>query len=275
MAGGSPAVVHHHAGKLNAKDCEAEEIFYLNRSARKVSVLLSWQQSQHGNLTFWLRAPDGTLLNLYREMKQFESYCLATVYLPKQQDGKVVPHDGQWRMIIRGETQGTYMDYHALVIAEDHELKYHVDFPRKVYKVGDVLPIQVKLAVMEKPLTDVSDVLMEVSQLPQALEELVAKYQIPSVKPTKSRPAVPQQDPLLQKLRTMEFDPALRERLKPVRTLLSLKQKSLEYKASGPEIVVPYTLKQTGLCSFKIAVHYETSKTGPIHRIDFVSVHVV
>lgn len=275
MAGGSPSVVHYHAGRLNAEACEAEEIFYLNRSVRKITVMLSWQQAQHGNLTFWLHAPDGTLLNLHAEMKQFESYCLATVYLPKQQDGKVLPYIGKWWMIIRGETQNSYADYHAFVIAEDHEIKFGIDFPRKVYKVDEMLPIHIKLIAREKPITEVNNILMEAIHLRQPLEKLVAQYELPPTKrEVKRRPGMPCKDPVLQKLAAMQTDPSLIDRLKPVRTELSLKKGTLKCKTTEKEIVIPFALNQPGLCSFKITVQYKTRAEGPVHRIDYVSVHV-
>ncbi len=271
LAGGSPAVVHHHAGRFEEKACEVEEFFYLNRSVRKITAMLSWQQAQQGNLTFWLRTPDGTLLDLHAEMKQFERYCMATIYLPKQQNDRVIPYVGRWKMIIRGETQNSYTDYHAIVIAEDHELKYKVDFPRKVYKVGDVLPVHVTLAINEKPLLQMNNILLEVSQLSQPLEKLAAKYQLPTGKPPSGRPP---EDPFLQKLRAMQVDPAFRRYLVPKRIAFSLKEGTLVCKPGDKEMIISYPLKQAGLCSFKVAVQYENKKEGPVHRLDYVSVHV-
>jgi hypothetical protein len=50
MVGGSPALVHHHAGRLEAKACKAVEPFSLIRSARKITALLPLQQAQQANL---------------------------------------------------------------------------------------------------------------------------------------------------------------------------------------------------------------------------------
>jgi hypothetical protein len=208
-------------------------------------------------------------------MKEFESHCLATIYLPKQQDGKVLPYIGQWRMIIRGETQNSYADYHAFVIAEDHEIKFGVDFPRKVYKVGAVLPIHVKLVAKEKPITKVNDILLEVIHLRQPLEKLIAQYKLPPNKTEKNcQPGKLCKDIVLQKLEAMQTDPALQGRLKPVMSELSLKKGTLKCKIIGKEMVIPFALNQPGLCSFKITVQYETRAGGPVHRIDYVSVHV-
>jgi hypothetical protein len=119
LVGGSPTIVHHNAGRLHEKECEAVEYFSLNRSARKVTAMLSWKKSQKSNLTFWLYAPDGTLLYMPEEMKFFKHHCMITFYLPRIQNGSQLPHTGQWRMVIRGETPMGYADYHAFIIAED------------------------------------------------------------------------------------------------------------------------------------------------------------
>jgi hypothetical protein len=275
LAGGSPSVVHHNAGKFEAKNCQVEEVFYINRSVRKMTVALSWQSVQHGSLTFWLHAPNDALLDLHVEMKQFESYCLATVYLPKEQDGQKLPYVGKWRMVIRGESPSGTIGYHAIVVAEDHELKYHIDYPREVYKVGMLLPIHVNLALNEQPILKVNEVVLEASHLAQPLEQLVGKFELPLRKPaSKLHTTARTQDPVFQKLQAMQLDPKWRKQLEVVRTRYSLSQGNLECKQSGKELVVQFPLKQTGLNSFKVLIRYETEKEGPIYRIEYISVHV-
>jgi hypothetical protein len=273
MAGGSPAVVHHNAGKFYPEKCQAIESFYLNRSARKVTAMLSWKRAQGSNLTFWLRAPDGSLLDLHRQMRLFEDHCLATFYLPRRRNGKELPHVGEWRMIVRGETAGSYADYHAFVIAEDREVKYYVDYPRKVYAVGDRLPITIKLTELKEPVLKVKEILVEMAHQRVPLEELLAEYQ-PSVKPEEMGIKEYPKEPTLLKLVAMTVDPKFREQLKPVRSRLSLQAKEIECQIGKESIVVPLALKQSGLHSFKVAVHCETSRNGPIRRLDLVSVHV-
>lgn len=272
MAGSSPAVVHHSTGKFYPEECEAVESFYLNRSARKITVMLSWKKSQGSNLTFWLRAPDGSLLDLHREMKVFESHSLATIYLPRHRDGEV-PHVGQWRMIIRGETQGSYADYHAFVIAEDQEVKYYLDFPREVYKVGDLLPIEIKLTELKEPILKVKEILVETAHLRVPLVKLLAEYEV-KLEPEELETGRYPKDPTLLKLAVMSTDPDYRERLTPVREELSLQKGSLECKVSKEGIFVPVALEQSGLNSFKVTVHCETPRGGPISRTDLVSVYV-
>lgn len=277
MAGGSPAVAHHSTGRLYAGECELVEYFYLNRSVRKITVMLSWKQTQGSNLTFWLYAPDGTLLHLNQEMKLFENHCLATIYLPRNQDGVRLPHLGRWKMVIRGETRGTGADYHAFVITEDREVHYHLEVPKKFYEVGDILPIKVRLTESHKPVIRVKDITMETAQLRVPLAELCARHKVFTYEPASQanvKPGRYQKNPLDLKLRAMASDPAFKELLKPVRKQSSLLQGNLECKIREKEIVIPVPLEQPGLVSYKVTVNCGTPQSGPIYRTDMVSVCV-
>lgn len=144
LAGGSPAIVHHHAGTFCPEECQSVEIFQINKSVRKITVILSWEKSLAGSLAFWLRAPNGALLDLHAEMKLYDAYTMATIYLPKEHEGKRLPHVGEWQMIVHGEIDGTAA-YHAIVIAEDPETHFIFDLPEKNFEVGDIIPLRMKL----------------------------------------------------------------------------------------------------------------------------------
>lgn len=277
LTSGSPAVIHHNAGSFCSEECEAEEIFYLNRSVRKITVMLSWKESEGSNLTFWLHSPDGTLLILHNEMKHFETHCMATIGLPRQQDGEVLAHVGQWRMTIRGETPGACADYHAFVIGEDYEVKYKVGFPRRLYEVGDELPIRISLTELEKPILRPGEILVERAQLREPLPELLAQYRASSyelLQKASMRICEDKKDPIVSKIEAMASDPCFRERLTPSRDLLSLQKGDLECQIGEKEVVVPIALEQPGLHSFKVVIQFETPGSGPICRTDMVSVNV-
>jgi hypothetical protein len=277
MAGGSPTVVHHSTGIFRPEEYEAVECFCLNRSIRKVTVMLSWRKSQGNDLTFWLYAPDGTLLDLHHEMKRFESHSLATIYLPRQQDGQELGYVGHWRMVIRGETQGAHADYHAMVIGEDREIKYALDFPKKMYEVRDLLPIRINLTELKEPIVKVNEILMEMVHLRVPLAELLAQYRVSFYelqKEIKKGRKQYRKDPVVAKLEAMASDPRFRKFLTPVRNQLSLQEGSLECKISEKEIFIPIALKQPGLHSFKVAIQCQTPGNGPICRTDMISVNV-
>ncbi|MFC2049636.1 VWA domain-containing protein [Chloroflexota bacterium] len=277
MAGASPAVVHHNAGRLSEEECETVECFYLNRSVRKVTVMLSWKKVQSSSLAFWLRTPDGTLLDLHEKMKFFETHCMATFYLPIRQNGEELSHVGQWRMIIRGESDFPCADYHAMVVAEDRETHYHVDFPRKLYEVGDILPVHIQLTELEEPLFQMSDIVMETAQLRVPLAEILAQHKVSSYELQHGQTTGTcsgDADPIGMKLKAITMHPHFKEILKPMRTRLSLQEGNLECKITEKGTLIPVVLTQPGLISLKVTTRCETPQNGPVSRTDLISVHV-
>jgi len=278
LAKGSPAVVCHRNGILHAKQCQAVETFPVNRTARKMSVLLSWQNGQNTNLTFWLHAPDGTLLKLDGKLKVFENYCMATIYLPVQQHEKELPFVGQWTMVIRGEMEGGNADYHAMVIVEDREVKYTVDYPRKAYAVGDILPLKMKVKESKEPVTRIAEIVMEHAEPRVPVAEILANYKVSLYELRRSmmceRASEHTEALIHEKLQALEKNPKYRELLSPARKTFALSNGSLECRINEGEIIIPIAFKQPGLHSFKLTVQCETPESGPICRTEIVSVLV-
>lgn len=277
LSGGSPGIIHHSVSSLSPRECEAVESFFLNRSISKITVMLSWKKSQGSNLTFWLYSPDGSLVDLHQEMKLFENHCLATIDLPKKQNGNELTHVGQWHIIIRGETHQFPADYHLFVIGDDPQVKYQLDFPRKLYEVGDLLPIKITLTESKKPILKPKEIIMETAHLSVPLADLLAKYEKTSYELrqiTNVRACEYQRDPLALKIEAMASDPQFSERLKPLRDRLSLRKGDLECKIWERDIIIPVVLKKSGLHSFKVKVQCETPENGPIYRTDMISVNV-
>ncbi len=277
MAGGSPAVVHHNTGRYSESEVEHTEYFYINISIRKITVMLSWQESQGGALAFWLYGPDGTLIHLGQEMKFYGNHCLATFYLPRINGGNTIPYAGQWKMVIKGETPAGGADYHAFVIGEDKDVHYHIEVPRKRFEVGDILPIKVWINELEKPILEVQDITMEISQLQVPVSELLARSELSvhsEMNQIMFRSLISGENPLLLKLRAMSEKPALQEMIKPIRKKASLLQGSLACKIDDKQIIIPMHLEQPGLVSYKVTINCGNQQTGPIYRTDMISVHV-
>jgi len=277
LAHGSPAIFHHNAGRLNLEECESVERFYLNRSVRKITVMLNWKKAQKADLTFWLKNPEGILLNLHQEMKFFENHCLATIFLPKHQFEQELAYIGEWQMIIRGESTSSYVDYHAFVIGEDYEVKYKLDFPRRFYDVGDVLPIRVILTESKKPILKVNEILLETAYLRIPLPELLAQYKISIyelLRKEKENIQKTKKNPIIMKLEAMSSDPLFQNRLKPVRNWHSMSKGEFTCLSEDKEIIIPITLERPGLHSLKVKIHCETPDNGPIRRTDMVTVNV-
>jgi hypothetical protein len=277
MAGGSPAVAHHGIGVLIPQECQITETFRLNRTVRKITVALSWQRSVAGNLTFWLRSPDGTLLDLHQELNCFSDHCLATLYLPRLHNGRKLQHVGQWQIIIRGETGGAPMKYHSFVIAEDRETHFHFDYPRRLYEVGDMLPLQVRLMEKEIILNRPQALELEIAHLPIPIPELLAQF--PVSRYEASTPFTGSlhhysEEPLRAKIRALATDPRFAKQLTPLRSIRSLEKGDLKYQISNGEFTLPLILEKSGLHSFKISIQCETKENGPICRTDMVTVNV-
>lgn len=277
LAGGSPAVVHHHAGTYYPKECRAVEVFQINSSARKLTAVLSWEKALAGTLVFWLRAPDGTLVDLHGEMKFYDAYAMATVYLPKEQDGKQLPYVGQWEMIVGGETAGATASYHTMIIAEDPDTRLIFDYPKKVYDVGDIVPLRIRLKEAKHVLVQPSEIILEKIALRIPVPELLAQYKVtPYQLREKMRTSGRKYelDPLEMKLEALASDPRMQKQLQPLRKSFSLKEGTLDCEITDEEIILPIRLTEPGLNSFRIAVHFESEKNGPISRVSMAAIHV-
>jgi hypothetical protein len=275
LAGGSPAIVHHNAGVLDAERCRAVESFKLNRSARKFSAMLAWKHATPGSLTFWLRSPCGQILDLHAEMKSFDDHCIATVYLPRTEQGAAIESVGTWQMVVRGETGQPSTEYHAFVIAEDSETRWHIEVPHKPYQVGDLVQIGVVLEESGKLVKKVREIAVEAAVPRVPVAELLAKIELPVSRQVVRRVGRSkfEQDPLALKLEAMMEDPNLSQRLMPVRKRLSLAEGTLSCTFGDRELKAGVPLTASGLNTFKVSILAESKSNGPIARTSVVSVH--
>jgi len=278
MGRGSPSILYSNNGNLSVEEHEKVEIFYLNSSIRKITVILSWKKSQGSNFMFWLYSPDGALLNLHNEMRIYEHHCMATIYLPKRQNGEYLKHIGEWRMMIRGELPTNTADYHVIIIGEDRDIKLVFDFPRKLLEVGDLFPIKVSVLKKKKPIAiEPKEIVLEKKLLPTPLPELLAEYKVSPnelLQKTKTRSDKAPKNLLNLKLKAMTSDPQFQKRLMPYTKKYSLQEGDLEYKIEKEEIIIPVALEQPGLHTFKIKARYESPEDGPICRTDMISIIV-
>ncbi len=277
MAGASPTMIHHGVGALGTEYNQKVETFSLNRSVRKITAVLAWKEHHGASLTFWLRGPDGTLLNINNAMKSYENHCMATIYLPRRQNGVEVSHVGQWQMIICGATPGDSVDYHAFIIGEDRDVHYGLELEPRRFEVGDILPIKINLRELGKPVLNFKEIKLETIQPKESLAELLADFRATRYELARDVIVASdkfESDPTLMKIRAMSKHPQYRHRLKPSRKTLSLKRDEFECGMSEKEIIVPIKLEKPGMASFKIDISGETSANGPINRSDMVSVFV-
>jgi hypothetical protein len=135
-----------------------------------------------------------------------------------------------------------------------------------------------KLTESKKPITRVTELVMETAEPRVPVAELMAEYKISRYELQKAmlgkRECVSPQAQIHEKLRAMEATPRFAELLIPTRKRFSLAKGSLECRISEGEITIPIALQQPGLHSFKLMVECETPENGPICRTDIVSVLV-
>ncbi len=276
LASGSPAVICHETGRLCAETGFQYHSFNVSRSVRKMTLMLSWKPSLGGRLTFWVYDPAGNLVDIHTALKESDSYTLATLYLPVCRQGAPPTHVGQWRLAVAGRMPEEYADYHVLVIGEDNELKWRVDYPRRLYVAGDILPVEIYLQKERLPITSVNELVVETARLSAPLPELMAQYRSSAfgVGQVTQRLAERPRDRVLLKLQAMAADPEFRQRLKPFRSQTSLSSGALKVTIGPEGIVVPVRLTQTGLHSVKVKFQTETPEDGPIQRVDLISVLV-
>ncbi len=244
----------------------------MNRTTRKITAILSWQKAQASDLTFWLYDPSGNRVNLHPYMRHFDDHCLATIYLPANFGLKQWGHVGRWRMVIRGETTNGSAGYHAFVVAEDREIHFHLEIPRKLYEVGDYVPVRVSLQIGKKPVAKLKNVRLEAATPRLPVAEALASFVFTSRDST--RLEKPEGGRLEEKLKALQVDPKLREQLLPIRTRTSLANGDLSYAINDQIAVVPVQLKQPGLHTFKVEAFCELEDQGPVARTDLVAVMV-
>ncbi len=276
LAGGSPTVVHHNAGIYHQEECRVVERFQVSCSIRKFSAIVSWEKALEGSLTFWLRAPDGTLLDLHNEMTLHDTYAEASVYLPKEQDGVELPSIGTWEMIVGGTIKDKSARYQAIVIGEDPKIKFTFDYPRKAYDVGDIVPLQLRLEDADNKLiqADPKDIVLEWSVLPRPVSELLADYKVSERELERIMALGGKLSPLARKLEAMQIDPDMQMYLKPERKIFSLKDGTLDCRITDKGITLPIDLVEPGLNNYRITAYFEDKECGPITRVGMVSINV-
>ena len=276
LAGGSPAIISHAAGTFRPEQCKSTHRFFLNRTIRKFTAILSWQKLGAGNLIFWLRAPDGTVVGLHNRIKYYDTYVMATVPLPVEQDGRELPRSGEWVMIVRGSI-GSSVPYQVLVIGEDTGTHFEVVHPHRMYEAGDVLPLRIRLKEGRRFLAEPADIVLQKKSLREPLTELLARYPFqPALKKAKKGECekIPGTVQLEPKLRALEADPRFAEQLGLNVITQSLREGTLRCTIDQKGITLPVTLTEPGVHTYRIEVRFDTEKNGPISRVTLVSVYV-
>ena len=244
--GSSLQVVSKKRGTLEAGEPAVGEAFKLNKSVKKLTVLLSWV-GEEVPLTFKLRK-DGTTIDLSHKVTEDSTYRFSTIAFPHYQvagtkflsyktigvkakkvasaEMAALPHDigihltpwevkelidpdGNWEVIIERTypDERTSVPYHLMVLADDKELEYSFAIPPKIYFAGEPIPVDVTVQEKGKPIDKVFSAEVVVHRPTVAVGPLLAKYKATGKRPNpESDSSDAPPDPLSEKIEMLMRD---------------------------------------------------------------------
>jgi hypothetical protein len=176
-------------------------------------------------------------------------------------------------MVIRGEMTGGSAEYHAFVVCEDREVKFRLEIPRKVYEVGDYVPLRVLLQASKQPISKLRDIRLETAYLRLPVAEALSQFPFTS-RDANDSGKKKAANRLKEKVLAMQSDSRFRNLLRPVRDVNSLASGDLKCTIEDKAVVVPIRLSRPGLHTFKVDVFCEVGNNGPVARTDVISVMV-
>lgn len=174
LKGTTVELVRDATGTINRGSPDKTESFTINGSAKKAVFILSWRGERRPNaLTFRLKSPDGTEIDLTDKLKQGDFYTRAVLQFPLRQtseqieglrEEKIIDHQGVWQMIISEHLEVDSVFYHAYLLIDDVALKYDFSIARKDYGTGDAIPLSVFVRENGEPVTELSRKVVRVTR---------------------------------------------------------------------------------------------------------------
>src|SRR5882672_6001393 len=109
--------------------------------------MLSWFGMEGDRiLSFQLKAPDGTIIDLANLTTFVRNASFTTIPFPLYQGGIQVGQKGEWQILINGEAlHSPSVNYHLLVMADDPTLASEFTVDAHDVGTGEPIPIRVKL----------------------------------------------------------------------------------------------------------------------------------
>jgi hypothetical protein len=216
--GHSLQVVKKMQGELS--EDQNIETFVLNKSAKKLTVLLSWV-NEEVPLTFKLRK-DGLTIDLSHKLVNEPTYSYATLHFPhyqkttkyspfykaelasfKKSPSQIthkieIPHqtldfgqkaliqpDGSWEVIIERmfRDDSAPVPYHLMILVDDKTLTLDFELPRKIFYVGEAIPISLKVREGDKLIDKIYSVEVNVYRPTVSFATLLSKYKVKEKSP--------------------------------------------------------------------------------------------
>ena len=205
--GSSLQVVKKKTGVLEGET--RSEAFVLNKSVKKVTVLLSWL-SENSPLSFYLRK-DGRNVRLDHKITEENTYRFATLSFPHYQksfglsglhhllghaeakrsparlaelpvglrmESDIVEPEGDWEIVIRRTFPGDQApaSYHLMVLADDSKLEYIFEVPREIQFSGVHIPVTARVFEDGEPLESIYSVDAVIRRPIAALGNILAGF---------------------------------------------------------------------------------------------------
>jgi hypothetical protein len=125
----------------------------------RMTIALSWSPGPGHDriLTFQLKAPDGTLIDLTNRTTVGHNMSVTTILFPLFEGNREIARAGEWQIVISGESiQSDPCKYHLIVMADNPTVVSDFIVNVKDVGVGEPIPIQVKLTDNGIPVLNAS-----------------------------------------------------------------------------------------------------------------------
>jgi photosystem II stability/assembly factor-like uncharacterized protein len=255
----SPQLLDYRYGTHSTQ--ETTESFTSNNGVNKIILKLSWNRP--AKLSFSVEK-DGVNVTRAGRIIDGPHYRIFSMDLPAQVFGTPINAGGEWKMIIRGDSNAPY---EAAAIVEEPQLDYEFSLGGKDYVAGQPLELKVRLGYGGLPLTDANRVTARILKPNQGLGTLLSVTPMPSEPAgflTETAATVAQ-----KKLQLLVMDEQFYRELRPVPNTVTLQNNGDgTYTATFPNTNVE------GTYSVIFQVDGERTDIGKYQRTEILSTMV-
>lgn len=245
--GSSIQMVTKKQGTL--EDQQDTEVFLLNKSVKKMTVILSWM-GQEVPLILKLKK-NGREIDLSNKLTFEQNYCFATLTFPHYQKygltistiEKAIPFmrnapidrrlirshlapiygeeligpEGNWEIVIERtfSNDQASVPYHIMVLVDDKLLEYELVIPKGIHYAGEIIPINLRILEEGIPIQTVYSADLAFRRPLQSLGTILSKYKEKGEMP-KGRGVIKDYDssPLAKKVEMLFHDDDMIEKLR-------------------------------------------------------------
>ena len=143
--GATPQLLRHQHATFTPGSGPLTDSCWISSTVRRLIIALTWQgDADRNQLTCALETPDGTLLELHERTSASARRRILTIPLPAYHRGRLVDTAGRWRLHVTGSVKQE-VPCQIFWIADDYRIHLRLDWPRRLYRVGDTLRLNAQL----------------------------------------------------------------------------------------------------------------------------------